>query len=135
MTRHLGLRLVAEAAHADGWGEPETWLRQAEEYFHHAGVTAVASACRGLLRRIGVSVRQRRSGLDRVPNRLRHLTVTVREYEVFQLLASRLGNKAIAGRLRISPRTVEKHVASLIAKTAQPDRMSLSEYASAVLRQ
>ncbi|MET7615173.1 AAA family ATPase, partial [Streptomyces seoulensis] len=25
--RHLGLRLVAEAALADGWGEPVTWLR------------------------------------------------------------------------------------------------------------
>ncbi|MEV4318159.1 AAA family ATPase [Actinocrispum sp. NPDC049592] len=135
MARHLGLRLVAEAAHADGWGEPETWLRQAEEYFHHADVPAVASACRGLLRQVGASVQQRRSGVDRVPDPLRRLTVTVREFEVFELLADRLGNKAIAGRLRISPRTVEKHVASLIAKTAQPDRMSLSEFASTVMRQ
>jgi DNA-binding CsgD family transcriptional regulator len=133
MAKHLGLRLVAEAAHADGWGEPEKWLRRAEEYFHQAGVTAVASACRALLRRIGASVQQRRCGVERVPDPLRRLTVTVREYDVFELLADRLGNKAIADRLHISPRTVEKHVASLIAKTAQPDRLALSEFASAML--
>jgi DNA-binding NarL/FixJ family response regulator len=57
----------------------------------------------------------------------------VREYDVFRLLVDRLGNKAIATRLHISPRTVEKHVASLIAKTQQPDREALSTYASAIL--
>ncbi|WP_231905449.1 LuxR C-terminal-related transcriptional regulator [Saccharothrix espanaensis] len=45
-------------------------------------------------------------------------------------MAGRLGNKAIATRLHISPRTVEKHVASLITKTAQPDRESLSAFAA-----
>ena len=29
----LSLRLVAEAAQADGWGDPVVWLRQAEHYF------------------------------------------------------------------------------------------------------
>jgi DNA-binding CsgD family transcriptional regulator len=130
MTRHLGLRLVAEAAITDGWGEPETWLRSAEDYFHQAGVPAVASACRALLRQSGVSVRQRRTGTDRVPPALRALGVTVREYEVFELLVDRIGNKAIAGRLHISPRTVEKHVASLVIKTGQPDRDALHRYAA-----
>jgi DNA-binding CsgD family transcriptional regulator len=50
--------------------------------------------------------------------------VTGREYEVFGLLADRLGNKAIAARLHISPRTVEKHLASLVAKAGQPNRES-----------
>ncbi|HEX7309340.1 LuxR C-terminal-related transcriptional regulator [Lentzea sp.] len=45
-----------------------------------------------------------------------------------------MGNKAIGTRLHISPRTVEKHVASLIAKTGQPDRESLSAYAAALSR-
>ena len=133
MTRNLGLRLVAGVAVADGWGDPETWLRGAEEYFHQNTVPAVASACRGLLRQTGASVRQRRAGTDQVPSALRALGVTVREYEVFGLLADRLGNKAIAGRLHISPRTVEKHVAALVVKTGQPDREALNDYAATLL--
>ncbi|HTI20935.1 MAG TPA: AAA family ATPase [Kutzneria sp.] len=133
MARNLGLRLVAEPAHVDGWGDPVTWLRNAEEYFHRNNVTGTASACRALLRQVGVSVQQRRVGADQVPSALRSVGVTVREYDVFRLLVERLGNKAIANRLHISPRTVEKHVASLIAKTQQPDREALSTYASAIL--
>jgi DNA-binding CsgD family transcriptional regulator/tetratricopeptide (TPR) repeat protein len=132
VARHLGLRLVAEAAHADGWGDPVSWLRGAEEYFHQAQVTPVASACRGLLRQVGASVQQRRTGTEQVPRQLRVLGVTVREFEVFLLLANRMGNKAIAARLHISPRTVEKHVASLIAKTSRPDREALSTFAAAL---
>jgi DNA-binding CsgD family transcriptional regulator len=133
MTRYLGLRLVAEAAVVDGWGEPETWLRRAEEYFHQADIPAVASACRALLRQTGAAVRRRRTDTDQVPAALRALGVTVREYEVFQLLVDRLGNKAIAGRLHISPRTVEKHVANLVSKTGQPDREALHMYAASLL--
>ncbi|WP_344111394.1 helix-turn-helix transcriptional regulator [Kribbella alba] len=44
-----------------------------------------------------------------------------REYELCRLLVVRIGNKSIASRLQISPRTVEKHVASLMTKTQQPD--------------
>ncbi|HEX6347244.1 helix-turn-helix transcriptional regulator [Umezawaea sp.] len=132
VARHLGLRLVAEAAHADGWGDPVAWLRGAEEYFHQAQVTPVASACRGLLRQVGATVQQRRTGTDQVPRQLRVLGVTVREFEVFLLLANRMGNKAIAARLHISPRTVEKHVASLISKTSRPDREALSSFAAAM---
>jgi ATP/maltotriose-dependent transcriptional regulator MalT len=133
MTRHLGLRLVAEAAYTDGWGDPVGWLRRAEDYFHQADVPAVAIACRGLLRRFGASVQQRRAGTDRVPADLRELGVTVREFEVFELLARRLGNRGVADRLHISPRTVEKHVASLLVKTGQPDRQKLTEYATSRL--
>ncbi|HUQ61800.1 helix-turn-helix transcriptional regulator [Lentzea sp.] len=132
MAWHLGLRLVAPEA--GGWGDPVGWLRTAEEHFHQAGIPAVASACRGLLRQAGVPVQQRRSGTEQVPRQLRGHGVTVREFEVFVLLADRMGNKAIGTRLHISPRTVEKHVASLIAKTGQPDRESLSAYAAALSR-
>jgi DNA-binding CsgD family transcriptional regulator len=131
IARHLGLRLVAEEANRYGWGDAEGWLRRAEEHFHSAGLPAVASACRGLLRQIGASVHQRRTGADRVPAALRALSVTVREYEVFELLAERLNNRAIGTRLHISPRTVEKHVASLIIKTDLPGRAALAEYAAA----
>ncbi|MDT8913094.1 AAA family ATPase [Amycolatopsis sp. PS_44_ISF1] len=130
VARHLALRLVAETAAADGWGDPVTWLKNAEEYFHSAGVPAVASACRGLLRRTGVHVQQRRTGFDRVPASLRSNGVTVREYEVLQLLADRMGNKDVAQRLHISPRTVEKHVASLMTKLGHRSRAELTEDAS-----
>jgi hypothetical protein len=132
MARWLGVRLVAEAALADGWGNPVEWLRGAEEYFHNAGTTAVAGACRALLRNTGVPVNQRRPGQERIPGKLRSIGVTTREYEVLTLLAGRHGNRAIAGRLHISPRTVEKHVASLLSKTGQPDRIALGEYAEKI---
>ncbi|GJF31354.1 hypothetical protein KNE206_40540 [Kitasatospora sp. NE20-6] len=128
--RHLGLRLVAEAALADGWGQPVEWLRSAEDHFHAAGVPTVANACRHLLRRAGASVPQRRSGVERVPASLRRAGLTVREYEVFVLLAARPGNQAIGARLHISPRTVEKHVASLLAKTRSPNRTALADLAA-----
>ncbi|WP_412539114.1 AAA family ATPase [Longispora sp. K20-0274] len=129
MAAHLGRRLVAEAAIVDGWGEPAVWLRAAEEYFHTAEVPAVASACRALLRRAGASAVQRRAGRDQIPAELRACGVTVREFEVFELLADHPGNQGIAKRLYISPRTVEKHVASLLAKTGHPDRAALSGFA------
>lgn len=133
VARHLGWRLVAAEAYEAGWGEPVEWLRQAEQYFHDHSFPAAASACRSLLRGMGVTVRQRRTGSDRIPGELRRLGVTAREYEVAELLAERIGNKAIGGRLHISPRTVEKHVASLLAKTGQPDRESFAGYARGLL--
>jgi DNA-binding CsgD family transcriptional regulator len=131
--RHLGLRLVSEAAIADGWGTPVEWLRAAEEHFHACDVPAVASACRALMRRAGAPVAQRREGIQGVPRTLRIAGVTVREYEVLRLLVDRLSNREIASRLHLSPRTVEKHVASLIIKTGQSDRIALGEFGSATL--
>jgi DNA-binding CsgD family transcriptional regulator len=127
--RNLGLRLVAEAAIADGWGMPAEWLRAAEEHFHSVQVSAVASACRSLMRRAGVRPSQRRTGHDGIPAGLRAAGVTVREYEVFQLLTYNLGNREIGDRLHLSPRTVEKHVASLLIKTGLANRAALCELA------
>ena len=128
--RHLALRLAADAALADGWGEPRRWLAEAEEYFFRGGVPAAASACRSRLRELGVPVRQRRTGSDLIPRHLRAMGITTREFEVFQLLPSRLGNKALASRLHISARTVEKHIASLLTKTRTADRTRLCDYAA-----
>ena len=131
--RHIGLRLVAEAAIADGWGTPTEWLGAAEEYFHSHDVPAVASACRSLLRHTGALVAQRRRGTEDIPLRLRALKVTVREYETLCLLVDRLSNREIAARLHLSPRTVEKYVASLLVKTGHPDRVALADFAAALL--
>jgi DNA-binding CsgD family transcriptional regulator len=132
MGRHLGLRLVSEAAFEDGWGRPVDWLRTAEEYFHKADISPVASACRGLLRDTGVRVAQRRGGVDEIPPALRAVGVTAREYEVLLLLGDRLANREIAVRLHLSTRTVEKHVSSLITKTGRPNRIALSEFAAGI---
>lgn len=126
VARNLCLRLVALSAYEDGWGEPVDWVREAEQYFHGVGILAVASACRSLLRRMGVPVRQRRTGTEQIPLELRRHGVTFREFEVGRLLAERIGNKDIAERLHISPRTVEKHVANLLQKTGHPDRSAFA---------
>jgi DNA-binding CsgD family transcriptional regulator len=125
--RHLGLRLASEAAIADGWGTPADWLRASDECFHAAGVPAVASACRALLRRSGTAVGQRRRGVSAIPPDLRKEGVTAREYEILLLLTERLSNKEIAGRLHLSIRTVENHIHSLMGKTGQPDRLALGQ--------
>ena len=113
--RHCARRLAAEAALADGWGEPVAWLREAAAYFAARGDDRVAAACRGLLRRAGAPVPRQRPG--ELPGRLRALGVTEREADVLKLVAQGLGNREIAERMFLSPRTVEKHVASLLAKT------------------
>jgi DNA-binding CsgD family transcriptional regulator len=92
-------------------------------------VARVAAACRALLRREGAHPAQRRAGHHTIPATLRGDGVTVREFEVLRLLAERLGNIEIAERLFLSPRTVERHVASLRVRTGQPDRAHLIAYA------
>jgi ATP/maltotriose-dependent transcriptional regulator MalT len=129
LTRYLGLRLVAEVALAGGWGEPVRWLRESEEYFHSEDVPRVAAACRALLRKAGAHLPQRRSSQDAIPDELRRLGVTIREYEVLRLLADRRGNREIAEHLFLSPRTVEKHIASLRARFGEADRARLVEHA------
>jgi ATP/maltotriose-dependent transcriptional regulator MalT len=115
--RHYARRLAAEAALADGWGEPVAWLREAAAYFAARGDDRVAAACRALLRRAGAPVPRRRAGDEDLPGPLRALGVTEREADVLRLVAQGLGNREIAERMFLSPRTVEKHVASLFAKT------------------
>jgi len=131
--RAIGLRFVAEAALDDGWGDPVAWLREAEGVFVAGGQSRIAAACRGLLKRGGASVTRRR-GTDRdLPDTLLRTGVTAREAEVLALIADRLPNKEIASRLYLSPRTVEKHVASLLLKLDAPDRQALIRAAAALV--
>ena len=55
--------------------------------------------------------------------------MTEREADVLRLAAQGLGNKEIAEAMFLSPRTVEKHVASLLAKTGLR-RSQLAAYAA-----
>ncbi|MQA15089.1 MAG: hypothetical protein GEV09_13230 [Pseudonocardiaceae bacterium] len=126
--RHRARRLVAEAAVTDGWGEPAAWLRPALDAFTRSGHRRSAVACRSLLRRLGESVPRGRTSL--VPEALYQVGITAREMDVLRLLGEQLPNAEIARRLVISPRTVEKHVERLLAKTARATRHELAGLAA-----
>ncbi len=61
---------------------------------------------------------------------MRRLGVTSREMDVFLLVARGYSNSEIAARLYISSKTVETHVASLVAKTGQAGRRELVAHAA-----
>lgn len=128
--RHLARRLIAEAAIADGWGEPPAWLREAMPFFEERGDDRIAAACRSLLRKAGAPVPRKRRGEAPVPAALRALGITQRETEVLSLLAEGLANKEIGARLYLSPRTVERHVANLTVKAGVKTRSELVAFAA-----
>lgn len=124
--RHRARRLVAEAALEDGWGEPVAWLQEASMVFAEHGHDRLVSSCGSLLRSVGAKVhRAGQPGVD-VPGELRGRGVTGREMDVLRLVGERLSNPEIARRLFISPRTVEKHVERLMAKTGVSRRTDLA---------
>ncbi len=114
--RQYARRLAAEAALTDGWGDPVGWLRESTAYFTARGDDQVAAACRRLLRQAGAPVPRPRAD-GGLAGKLRAQGVTDREADVLRLVAQGLSNREIAERMFLSPRTVEKHVASLLAKT------------------
>jgi DNA-binding CsgD family transcriptional regulator/tetratricopeptide (TPR) repeat protein len=126
--RQYARRLAAEAALADSWGTPVAWLREAAAFFAARGEQPVAAACRALLRRAGAPVPRPGRGDPAVPAKLRALGVTGREADVLALVAEGLTNQELAARLHLSPRTVEKHVASLLVKTGCHRRAQLAGY-------
>jgi DNA-binding CsgD family transcriptional regulator/tetratricopeptide (TPR) repeat protein len=127
---HLARRLVAPAALEDGWGEPVAWMREAAAEFDATSHDRLASACRGILRRAGERVPRSGRGSAQVPAQMRRLGITSREMDVFLLVARGFSNTEIASRLYISPKTVETHIASLVAKTGQAGRRELVAHAA-----
>lgn len=122
------LRLFAlEAAVVDGWGDPVPALRADLAAHEQAGDPALARTCRDLLRAAGAPTRRR--GTAPVPPALRRRGVTGREAEVLALVADGLTNAEVARRLYLSPRTVETHVANLLAKTGAAGRAELRAWA------
>jgi DNA-binding CsgD family transcriptional regulator/tetratricopeptide (TPR) repeat protein len=125
----LAMRLVAEAAVRDNWGTPGELLHSADATFTRLRLGRASAACRTLLRSTGQPAPRRRAADPGLPARLVAAGVTAREAEVLDLLADRLSNREIAGRLFLSPRTVEKHVAALLAKLSCEDRGRLAHMA------
>ena len=131
--RQYGRRVAAECALADGWGTPVPWLREAAAYFAARGDQAVAAACRALLRDAGAPVPRAGRGDSVLPAGLRAMGVTHREADVLVLVSEGLTNREIATRMHLSPRTVEKHVAGLLAKTGCRRRAQLAGYSARLL--
>lgn len=128
---HLVRRLSAEAALADGWGEPGVWLDEAASFFDRSGNERLASACRAVLRRTGIRVARRTRAASTLPPPLREAGVTAREAEVLALVGGGLSNREIALRLFLSERTVEHHVGWLRRKLAVKSRAQLVASAAA----
>jgi DNA-binding CsgD family transcriptional regulator len=123
------LRLIAlESAVADGWGDPVPALRADLTVFERTGEHQLARIARDLLRQAGAPTRRGR-GSAQVPPALRAMGVTSREMDVLLLVADGLTNAEVGGRLFLSPRTVESHVANLLAKTGTGSRAELRAFA------
>jgi tetratricopeptide (TPR) repeat protein len=101
--RCLHARLLAEAAIADGWGDPVGWLRQALPVLESAGHDRVVAACKALLRRAGAPLPRKGRGESEVPLDLRSLGVTSREMDVLRLVADGLSNRDRRAARRARP--------------------------------
>ena len=105
--------IAAPRALADGWGEPVRWLTATRDRFTSLGLGRLAGRCAELLG-------------DASPNPWAGEGVTDREADVLRLVIAGLANKEIAAALRLSPRTVEKHVENLLRKTGVRSRTELA---------
>jgi DNA-binding CsgD family transcriptional regulator len=105
--------IAAPRALADGWGEPVRWLTAARDRFTSLGLDRLAWRCTELLQ-------------DACPNPWAGEGVTNREADVLRLVIDGLANKEIAAALRLSVRTVEKHVENLLRKTGARSRTELA---------
>jgi DNA-binding CsgD family transcriptional regulator len=126
--RRLLRTVVLHSAVVDRWGDPVPALRGDLAAHEQAGDTALARTCRDLLRRAGAPTRRTRGSTGVAP-RLRARGVTAREAEVLGLVTRGMTNAQIAKKLFLSPRTVDTHVANLLAKTGAAARAELRDWA------
>lgn len=108
----LSRLLAAPVAAAEGWADIGTWLSGAADRFDALGLPVMSHRSRDLLDRTRA-------------NPWADVGVSAREADVLRLVAEGLANKEIAARLHLSPRTVEKHLESLLRKTGARSRTEL----------
>jgi DNA-binding CsgD family transcriptional regulator len=85
-------------------------------------------AARSVFEELGA--RPDRDALDALPpsSDRKHL-LTAREHEVLMLVAAGRTNKAIAEALRLSERTIDRHVSNILTKLDVPSRAAATAYA------
>lgn len=116
--RALTLLELAELANLSGdAADARQWVDQARE-------VGMSLAARPLLARIAQVEGRLPGQTDQYPDGL-----TAREAEVLRLVADGLSNIQIAGQLRLSSRTVERHVANIYRKIGAHNRAAATAYA------
>ncbi|MET0552504.1 MAG: response regulator transcription factor [Vicinamibacteria bacterium] len=137
--RHPDTRVVVLSMHADEPFVVEALAAGASAYVLKDTTAtellrAIAEAAAGR-RYLSAAIAAALPGLDRGrPVALEsgdpYEALTDREREVLQLVAEGLTSRGIAGRLGLSPRTVESHRANLIAKLRTPSTAGLVRFAA-----
>jgi DNA-binding CsgD family transcriptional regulator len=118
-----------EEAVALTWtGEPDS-MRRAIEIFAGVGSAPAVANVRHLLRQRGIAVPATRG--PRASTAAHPAGLTAREAEVLEVLREGLTNSEIAQRLYLSPRTVDHHVSSILAKLGVTTRAEAVERAPA----
>ena len=113
---------LAKALAADSPAGAIAEARSALAAFEQLGAARDADGTAGLLRMLGVkAARSGPKGID---------VLTKREHEVLGLLAEGLSNPEIAERLFISRKTVQHHVAHVLAKLDLRNRAEAAAYAA-----
>ena len=111
-TRVLNLACVIITAHGDVHSARKAFLSDAVDFIEKPyDPEALMHAIQQGLRR--VNERQRHRQIDQ------GMSLTPREAQIKTLLLEGFGNKQIAERLEISPRTVEVHKARILEKTGK----------------
>jgi DNA-binding NarL/FixJ family response regulator len=103
--------------------EPEDWLEYLRDLMQ--GATMPRAIAQRILAEFNSSA---------APIEL-HPTLTEREYEVLNLVASAMSNKQVAVALHISEQTVKNHVKSIMQKLHAKNRVELTLHAKRIVPQ
>jgi len=110
---------AASALAASSSAEP---LAEALHRFEQLGARPAADRAARRLRDLGIRTRRRSTLVH--PDGL-----TARQADVLALLREGLGNKEIAERLSVSPKTVDHHVSAILAKLGVRSRQEAARHA------
>ncbi|HUL65303.1 MAG TPA: AAA family ATPase [Burkholderiaceae bacterium] len=117
------LQLPFEEALVLAFGDASQ-TRAARALFDRLGAQRAAQIARARLHAMGVATGPLQTGPRRSTREHPH-GLTLREREVFKLVADGLSNEAIARRLHRSERTVEHHVSAVLGKLGVKSRTEL----------